>query len=105
MIDGTDAGYNFSFSFDHCWLKTSLQQKFPDAFTACIFNVDPKFKNIEKPDLEPDTLSPLLGAGKPIGVNNDIKGRPRSTENPAIGAYEPNYNVYGLKLKGLKTKK
>lgn len=98
MIDGMDQGHTFQLSFDHCWLRTYKQQ-LPDAFTECVFNTDPQFLNTEKPNLEPDTLSPLLGAGKPIGVNSDIKGRPRSMEAPAVGAYEPNYQIKRQKVK------
>ncbi len=98
MIDGTNQGHTFNFNFDRCWIKTYLNQKYPEAFTDCVFNTDPQFLDIEKPLLEPDTLSPLLGAGKPVGVNSDIKGRPRSLETPAIGAYEPNYQLKKLKI-------
>ena len=98
MIDGTGQGHTFNFNFDRCWTKTYLNQKYPEAFIDCVFNTDPKFLDTQKPLLEPDTLSPLLGAGKPIGVNSDIKGRPRSLEAPAIGAYEPNYQVKKLRI-------
>jgi len=98
MIDGTGQGHTFNFNFDRCWTKTYLNQKYPEAFIDCVFNTDPKFLDTQKPLLEPDTLSPLLGAGKPIGVNSDIKGRPRSLEAPAIGAYEPNYQEKKLRI-------
>jgi len=97
LIDGKDQGHTFNISLDRCWLKTYTQQKFPELFNECVFNTDPQFLDTHKPLLEPDTLSPLLGAGKPIGVNSDIKGRPRSQEAPAIGAYEPVYQTRVLK--------
>jgi len=97
MTDGEGQGLDFTYLFDHCLLRTRKNQEAPQAFTDCILNEDPLFVDTEKPDLAPDTLSPLHKAGRAAGITLDILGRTRNPEKPSIGAYEPDYGLSGNK--------
>ncbi len=91
-IDQGEQGTGFPYIFDHCLLKTSLNTTDESIFPSCLINIDPLFVDIEKPKLEPDSLSPVLHAGKSAGVLQDILGRQRDMQRPALGAYEPDYS-------------
>ena len=54
-----------------------------------ILNKEPAFKAPDKADFRLDTLSPASSAATVLsGVTIDIKGKPRSTTKPDMGAYE-----------------
>ena len=91
-IDQGEQGTGFPYIFDHCLLKTSLNTTDESIFPLCLINIDPLFVDIEKPKLEPDSSSPVLHAGKSAGVLQDILGRQRDMQRPALGAYEPDYS-------------
>jgi len=90
-LDKGNQNSEYSYFFDHCLLKTTLNTADENIFSSCLINIDPLFKDIEKLQLELDSLSPALHSGKAVGVMQDILGRQRNMQYPALGAYEPNY--------------
>lgn len=72
--------------FDHCALRTSE----PEALqtVSCLFNRDTLFVNRRDADFQPDSLSPLRDAGRPLEVATDLEGTMRDLRQPDIGAYE-----------------
>jgi hypothetical protein len=77
----------FTWSFDHCLLKTNPVSGYTANYIQCIFDKDPLFTDPAKSKLYPDTLSPLINAGIFMNVNSDILGQIRD-DRPDIGAYE-----------------
>lgn len=74
-------------AFEHSALRT--QQAGALDTQACLINRDTLFAGVNEPDFRPDSLSPLLGAGKALeAVPQDLEGAPRDAEAPTIGAYE-----------------
>ena len=80
----------FNYTFDHCLIKTELNIAQDTNFKSVIKNEDPLFVDPSVNMLQPDSLSPLIGAGS-IEVANtvpfDINGNDR-TARPDIGAYQ-----------------
>lgn len=78
---------NFTVSFDHCLLKTSLNDP---SFIGCIRNADPLFKSLTDSDFRLLANSPAINAGNSSSVPLyplDILGFARDG-NPDLGAYE-----------------
>jgi hypothetical protein len=85
---------NFVVSFDHCLLKTSLNDP---SFIGCIRNADPLFKSLTDFDFRLLANSPAINAGNSSSVPLyplDILGFSRDG-NPDLGAYE--YNPSSVK--------
>lgn len=80
----------FDYTFDHCLLKTEMDVAQDTNFKSVILNEDPRFLNVALNNLQPDSLSPLIGAGN-LNIANtvpfDLNGNSR-TERPDIGAYQ-----------------
>jgi len=72
-------------SFQNCLLKVKNDSK--DYFIDCLRNEDPKFEDTDKLDFRLKSGSPVIGKGKPIGVDKDMLGNSRKSP-PDIGAYE-----------------
>ncbi len=88
LID--DSVAEFLFTFDHCLIKTEIDVVQDTNFKSIIKNEDPLFVDYTVNNLQPDSLSPVIGAGS-IEVANtvplDINGINR-TERPDLGAYQ-----------------
>jgi hypothetical protein len=85
---------NFVVSFDHCLIKTSLNDP---SFTGCIRNADPLFKSLTDADFRLMANSPAINAGNASSVPLyplDILEFSRDG-SPDIGAYE--YNPASVK--------
>ena len=79
-----------AYSFDHCLIRQRSMANFGtiDKFTACSFNLDPRFYNYEKSDFRiADTLSAAYKKGIPSHISTDITGFARPAP-PTLGAYE-----------------
>ena len=90
-----DAGASYSYTFDHCLLKTEMDVSDPQIYQGCLVNKDPVFVNYLEDDYQLDTLSPLIDAGSPdvitgsfFDLRRDIIETTRPQEMPDIGAYE-----------------
>jgi hypothetical protein len=87
------ADENDKIRFENCVLKLKQDtaSKYSSRFINCRFNTDPKFKNATAENFMPsDSLnSPLIDAGKIIGITTDIFDKPRGL--PDIGAVEGKY--------------
>jgi hypothetical protein len=77
----------FSSQFDHCLLRTTLTLDAPQAFIDCLKNEDPLFRDPGVFDFSPDSLSPVIGYGIPMGVPFDLNGIDRGN-TPDLGAYQ-----------------
>ena len=84
-----------SYIFDHCLVKLdTLHSSFwgKDKFLFTVVNKNPMFIDVEKWDLRPDTLSPLINKANQIyssAYPYDIRGASRTLYGiPDIGAYE-----------------
>lgn len=85
-----DSVGEFVYTFDHCLLKTEIDAAQDTNFQAVILNEDPLFVDVSMNNLQPDSLSPLIGAGNPDVANTvplDLNGNSR-TDRPDIGAYQ-----------------
>jgi hypothetical protein len=85
-----DSVAEFLYTFDHCLLKTELDVLADTNFKAILKNQDPLFIDPAVNNLQPDSLSPVIGAGSPEIANTvpfDINGIDR-TQRPDIGAYQ-----------------
>lgn len=72
----------------HSLLRTQMYRELLEG-KGNLLNTEPKFKAPTKYDFSLDTLSPASGAAKVLStIRHDIKGTPRSTTRPDIGAYE-----------------
>lgn len=87
LISPAEGGGSFTWSFDHCLLKTKILTAYSQNYNQCILDKDPLFKDPAKHKLYPDTLSPLQDAGVFMGVPKDILNIVRD-DRPDIGAYE-----------------
>ena len=83
----TVATVPFSFTFDHCLLKTKLNTGNPLRYIECLVNQDPLFIEVQKWNYQIDSLSPAIDKGIPMGVTWDILGVDRGA-TPDLGAYE-----------------
>jgi len=85
-----DSVAEFLYTFDHCLIKTEMNITQDTNFKFTLKNEDPLFLDYATNNLQPDSLSPVIGAGS-FGVANtvpeDINGNSR-TERPDIGAYQ-----------------
>ena len=78
----------FSYTFDHCLLKTRKKISDPTHFTQCIVNQDPLFINPLLYDYRIDSLSPARRQGILIvGAEFDIREVYRGAV-PDLGAYQ-----------------
>jgi len=85
-----DSVAQFLYTFDHCLIKTELNIAQDTNFKSVIVNQDPKFIDFFTHKLQPDSLSPAIGAGSFEIANTvplDINGNPRIIR-PDIGAYQ-----------------
>ena len=73
---------------NHSLLRTEVyKERFKG--NGNVLNTEPKFKGPTKYDFSLDTLSPASGAAKVLpAIRQDLRGAPRSTTRPDIGAYE-----------------
>jgi hypothetical protein len=87
----------FQYSFDHCIVKErDLTDNFPDFFEPgncdpCITatNSDALFEDAAEQNYRLDTLSIAEEMAIPIsGINTDLEGNIRDSNNPDIGCYE-----------------
>ena len=90
-----DDGAPYSYTFDHCLLKTELDVSNQDIYKDCLINEDPIFVDYLANNYQLDTLSPLIDKGSPSVINEsffdlrrDIIETPRPEDLPDIGAYE-----------------
>lgn len=88
MFDSLSGG-QFSYTFDHCLLRTSLidSATYPEA--ALRVNVDPQFFSPWEGDYHLSATSPALGAGSADAISRpyDLEGFTRPNP-PAMGVYE-----------------
>jgi hypothetical protein len=85
-----DSVGEFLYTFDHCLLKTEIDIAQDTNFKSVIINEDPLFIDVTMNNLQPDSLSPVIGAGNPDIANTvpfDLNGNSR-TDRPDIGAYQ-----------------
>lgn len=72
----------------HNLLRTQVYRELFEG-NGNILSTEPKFKAPTKYDFSLDTLSPASGAAKVLPtIRQDLRGTPRSTTRPDIGAYE-----------------
>lgn len=86
LIAGADSIY----IFDRCLVKTDRNLAIRPGFIDCLKNIDPKFKDYQNFNYNPDTLSPVIGKGKlniAAQVPYDLAGVLR-TQSPDLGAYQ-----------------
>jgi hypothetical protein len=85
-----DSLADFIYTFDHCLLKTELNVATDTNFKSVIVNQDARFVDYFTNQLQPDSLSPAIGAGSVEIANTvpeDINGNSR-LERPDLGAYQ-----------------
>ncbi|MCF8365303.1 MAG: hypothetical protein K9H16_05950 [Bacteroidales bacterium] len=85
-----DSVADFSYTFDHCLIKTELNIALDTNFKFTLKNEDPLFLDPSTNNLQPDSLSPVIGAGSFEVANTvplDINGISR-TDRPDLGAYQ-----------------
>ncbi len=83
-------GEEFTYIFDHCLLKTTLDISDSIKFISSFKNSDPEFVDYQINNYELDSLSPAIDTGSFEIANTvpfDINGINR-TESPDLGAYE-----------------
>lgn len=86
----------FNFTFDNCLVINNLQKHYSSAFNACIMKADSVFRDTDRRDFQPDSLSPVLNIGSrdiinfsPLNITSDLRGISRvSDSGPDLGAYE-----------------
>ncbi len=84
------AGADTNYLFENCLIKTERTLADWPGFVNSIANENPLFKDYDNFNYRPDTLSPVIGKGKPefaLEVPLDLDGVSR-TENPDLGAYQ-----------------
>lgn len=98
---------NIPYSFDHCLLKTSLFSNTSSFSNMCLFNLDPKFKDVYENDVNPTSDSPLIGNADgnwnymvPMDIYNNYRGT-----YPTIGAVEYSGETYSIMAKRQKHRK
>ncbi len=69
--------------------RNNLLRTTDDRFAGSsnILNTDPMFIDPYLFNYRPDSLSPAIDAGLPVGITTDLEGKPRNAQ-PDIGAYE-----------------
>ncbi len=79
------------YTFDHCLIKSEKYNGTKPGFSHCLFNLDPCFANVTKPDCHLDSIaSPAIGMGNPLFGNEvpyDLDGVSR-VGAPDLGAYQ-----------------
>lgn len=80
-------GAGFNVKLENCLVKNKDGIAAEINATNCKVNEDPKFKNYTEWDYRPDAGSPLINAGKDIGLPTDLDGKARDGQ-PDIGCYE-----------------
>ncbi len=95
LLDSDEQG-DYSYVFDHCLLKTSMNISNDTIFPGCIKNQDPIFVDVDNNNLALDSLSPGIDMGSlgvintslfPAVIDKDILGISRIA-SPDMGAYE-----------------
>ncbi len=95
LLDSDEQG-DYSYVFDHCLLKTSMNISNDTVFPGCIKNQDPIFVDVDNNNLALDSLSPGIDMGSlgvlntslfPAVIDKDILGISRIA-SPDMGAYE-----------------
>lgn len=90
-IDTSDMyGGSFSYQFDHCLIKSSLNTSNTYRFTHCWKNRDPLFKDMEQYDFRLGQNSPARDSGNAIIAAPfpfDLNNKARDMQ-PDLGAYE-----------------
>lgn len=85
-----DSIAEFTYTFDHCLIRTELDIAQDTNFKSILKNEDPLFLDVFTNKLQPDSLSPVINAGS-IEIANtvpeDINGNLRTTR-PDLGAYQ-----------------
>jgi len=82
-----DSSASFSYTFDHCLLRTTNSINDPSHYNVCLSNQDPRFIDCQNYNFEIDSISPAIDKGIPLGVPFDIKGNARGG-TPDLGAFE-----------------
>lgn len=80
----------FNYTFNHCLIKTEMNIAQDTNFKSILKNQDPLFVDYTTNNLQPDSLSPVIGAGSTEIANTvpyDINGIDR-TQRPDLGAYQ-----------------
>lgn len=81
----------FTYTFNHCLLKTTKNIAYPGHFDNCWKNEDPRFIDPANYKFAIDSASFAIGKGIPMGVDFDILGNLRT--NPTdLGAYQYKHN-------------
>ncbi len=79
------------YTFDHCLIRSEKYNGTMPGFSHCLFNLDPCFANVTKPDCHLDSIaSPAIGMGNPLFGNEvpyDLDGVSR-VGAPDLGAYQ-----------------
>jgi hypothetical protein len=79
------------YTFDHCLIRSEKYNGTMPGFSHCLFNLDPCFANVTKPDCHLDSIaSPAIGMGNPLFGNEvpyDLDGVSRIGA-PDLGAYQ-----------------
>ncbi|HPE42841.1 MAG TPA: hypothetical protein PKV88_02075, partial [Bacteroidales bacterium] len=86
FVSSADTNY----VFENCLIKTERRIADWPGFVNSIANENPLFKDYENFNYRPDTLSPVIGKGKPEFAQEvpfDLDGVSR-TESPDLGAYQ-----------------
>lgn len=95
LLDSDDQG-DYSYVFDHCLLKTTMNISDETIFPGCIKNQDPIYVDVDNNNLALDSLSPGIDMGSadvintsvlPGVIDKDILGISRIA-SPDMGAYE-----------------
>lgn len=80
-------GASFDVTLENCLVKNKDGMPAGIKATDCKVNEDPKFKDYVSWNYRPAEGSPLINAGKDIGLPTDLDGKARDTQ-PDIGCYE-----------------
>ena len=86
FADGVE-GADFNVKLENCLVKNKDGIAAEITATNCKVNEDPMFKNYSGWDYRPNAGSPLINAGKNIGLLTDLDGKTRDAQ-PDIGCYE-----------------
>ncbi len=80
-------GAEFNVTLENCLVKNKDGMPAGIKATDCKVNEDPRFKDYAGWNYRPGEGSPLINAGKDIGLLTDLDGKARDTQ-PDIGCYE-----------------
>ncbi len=92
LIGTQPEGSTFTYSFDHCMIRTRMNTTDINVFKSCLINDDPIFVDPGKMNLEPDSLSPARSFGIPMDVETDYYGHLRDV-TPDLGAFETQFAI------------